>query len=270
MKLTDAEREAFARNGFLGPYDLFDPATAARLLGRIRDEVVSTRCAIYAHTQADLAVAEYKRDRHLDSPLVYRIATAPAILDRLPPLLGPDILLWRSDGFEIGPGDTPVGHQRVPVEVDVPLSIGAWITFTRTTQRTGALWVVPGTHEEVIPEVPGQGFAGMKYVPSRTFEPSDGRMLELEAGQFILFHNLLVHGSYPVLEGRRTAFTMRYVGTRTLIHHRSNVNAQGQDLSHWGAVLVRGHDRMHRNVLRAPPTIGTGPILEEQALTDPA
>jgi non-heme Fe2+,alpha-ketoglutarate-dependent halogenase len=290
---SQLDADAFASDGYAGPFTLVDPAVAARLVGRIREEVLPTQCEVYAHSRADRDAVLYLRDRHLDSPLLYRIATANEILSRLPPLLGPDILLWRSDMFEQAPGDvptsphqdgafesarathpmievgegeTPVGHQSVPVEVDVPLTVSAWITFTPVREQTGALWVVPGTHKEIIPEVPGNGFAGMKYVPSRHFEPSDGRVLEMEAGQFILFHNLLVHGSLPVQEGRRLAWTCRYVSTATRIHHRTVIGSHGQDLSKWGAVLVLGYDHARTNVMRAPPAIGSGTLLEERAL----
>ncbi len=296
MSLSKVELDTFARDGWCGPFDLFEPAVAARLLSRIREEVLPNRCEIYAHTRADLEAAEYRRDRHLDSPLMYRIAAANEIVSRLRPLLGPNILLWRSDAFEIGVGDpatsphqdgafeatrgthplievgegqTPVGHQQVPVQVAIPLSVGAWIALTPVTKKTGSLWVVPGTHTEVIEPVPGEGFAGMKYVPGRTFEASDGHAIEIEAGQFILFHNLLVHGSYPVETGRRFAWTTRYISTEAMIHQRSTINAQSQDLSRYGAVLVAGRDQYRHNVLRSQPPIGTAAIYDEQALFAP-
>src|ERR1700759_4386876 len=105
MPLSQRDLEAFERDGWCGPFDLCDAATATRLLTRIREEVLPHRCEIYAHSKADLVVAEYRRDRHLDSPLMYRIAAANEIVSLLPPLIGPNILLWRSDAFEIGVGD---------------------------------------------------------------------------------------------------------------------------------------------------------------------
>jgi len=296
MPLSQRELDTFENDGWCGPFDLFEPALAARLLSRIREEVLPKRCEIYAHTRADIEVAEYRRDRHLDSPLMYRIAAANELVSLLPALLGPDILLWRSDAFEIGVGDpatsphqdgafeatrgthplievgpnqASVGHQQIPVQVEIPLSVGAWIALTPVTRKTGSLWVVPGTHEEHIEPVPGEGFAGMKFVPGVKFEPSDGTAIEIQAGQFILFHNLLVHGSYPVETGRRFAWTTRYVSTETKIHQRSNINAQSQDLSRYGAVLVAGQDRHRHNVMRAPPPVGPASIVDERALFSP-
>ena len=61
------------------------------------------------------------------------------------------------------------------------------------------------------------------------------------------------------------------MSTETLIHNRSNVNAQGQDLSRWGAVLVCGQDREldEMSSARAPLPIGNGSILDEHALVNP-
>jgi len=238
------------------------------------------------------------RDRHLDSPICYRLAAAPEIVSRLSPLLGPDILLWRSDGFEqrpesiataphqdgvfdyftdptrppqpkieLGEGEAPVGHMTFPIVCELPLTVSAWIAFTSVRKETGALWVVPGTHKEFIPESkPASGAFANQFALARDFVPDDGRVIEIEAGQFILFHNLLVHGSYPVQHGRRFGWTTRYVSTATRIHHRTKVTSQGQDLSRWGAVLVSGHDRRRVNVLRAPPLTTALPIVDELAL----
>jgi non-heme Fe2+,alpha-ketoglutarate-dependent halogenase len=305
MELSQREVDAFNADGYVGPFTLFEPDVAERLDRRMREEVLPVRSEVYAHTEADAVVAAYKpermRDRHLDSPLAYRIAAAPEIVSRLRALLGPDILLWRSDGFEqragsapsgthqdgafeyttdpsrepvpkieLGDGETPVGHQTFPIELDIALTVSAWIALTRVRKETGALWVVPGTHKEHIPESkPAPGAFANQFSLSRDFEPSDGRAIEIEAGQFILFHNLLVHASYPVQHGRRFAWTTRYVSTATKIHHRATVTSQGQDLSRWGALLVAGRDQRRVNVLRAPPLTTAAPIVDELAL-DPS
>jgi non-heme Fe2+,alpha-ketoglutarate-dependent halogenase len=300
--LSPQEIEAFHREGYLGPYTLLPPDVAVQVEHRLRNEVFATRSEVYAHTEADAVVASFRpecvRDRHLDSPLCYRLAAAPEIVSRLRPLLGPDVLLWRSDGFEqragaqptlthqdgvfeystdssrpavskieVGDGERSVGHQTFPIECDIPLTISAWIAFTPVRKATGALWLVPGTHREHIPEnKPGSGAFANRYSLSKDFTPGDGKTIECEAGQFVLFHNLLVHASHPVETGVRFAWTTRYVATATKVHHRAKVTSQGQDLSRWGAVLVAGTSRRNVNVLRAPPVINATSILEERAL----
>jgi len=295
-------RETFHSDGYSGPFTLFSPDVAATLLRRSQAEVFSVRCQTYAHTEADPRCAAFRktldpmtrRDRHLDSPLMYRIASHPQILERVAHLLGPDLLLWRSDTFEQAAGDAPttphqdgvfegmnpdpiieagegqevVGRQALPSggEAAIPLCVNVWIALTRVRKETGALWVVPGTHKEFIPKVPGTAFAGITLVPSRVYDPSEGTALEMEAGQFVMFHNLIVHGSLPVQEGMRFAWVCRYVTPATQLYHRSKVGPQGQDMSRWGAVLVQGQDRVRRNPLSAPPIASAGTITDERAL----
>jgi non-heme Fe2+,alpha-ketoglutarate-dependent halogenase len=300
--MSDDLLESYQRNGFAGPFTLFGPELAAQLAHRLREEVFATRCQIYAHTHADPRTAafrksldpESRRDRHLDSPLLYRMATAPEILTRLRHLLGPNILLWRSDTFEqsagdketgahqdgvfdglnpvpmieCGQGQAPIGRQTYPCEADIPLSINAWITFSPVRRESGAMWFVPGSHRSVVPYVPGEGTFGRPMVLSRSFHPDEGQVIEMAAGQFLLFDNLVVHGSYPVERGWRLAWTPRYTSTQTLIHARTTVNAQFMDLTHYGALLVAGQDRTRHNVLRSPPSFGTCALLEERAMDD--
>ena len=291
MSLSQAEIDQFFDRGYLGPLTLFEPAVATDLLRRIDAEVLSERSATYAHTRGDPPKVDYTRDRHLDSPLLHRVASSPAIVDRVVSLLGPDVLLWRSDVFAQGPGDPPTyphqdidlsGTRVVPCieaggagiatikrpngDVALPLCVSAWIAFSTMREATGTLWIVPGTHRAVIPEVAGEGFAGRPFVLAQTFTPSDGVILDVQPGQFILFHNLLVHGSVPAQGARRLAWTTRYVTPETRIYARGPLNAQGQDLARFGSVLVAGCDRAHVNVLRAPPSVSEGSILEERAL----
>ena len=210
-------------------------------------------------------------------------------------LLGPDCLLWRSDIFAQGPSDPATyPHQDIDLSgtrvipcieapdearsiaklhhqtghtVLLPLCISAWIAFDRITMRNGAIYFVPGSHKAVIPEVPGEGFAGRKLVLSRTFERSEHHPIEIDAGELMLFHNLTVHGSYESAKGDRLAWTTRYVRPDTAVYPNGPINAQGQDLSRFGSVVVAGHDRSRVNVLRAPPHLG-GSLMEEIAVTD--
>jgi non-heme Fe2+,alpha-ketoglutarate-dependent halogenase len=294
--------ETFHQDGYSGPFTLFSPDVAAKLLARSQAEVFPVRCETYAHTQADPRCAAFRktldpmtrRDRHLDSPLMYRIASHPELLERVSHLLGPDVLLWRSDTFEQSAGDSPttphqdgvfegmnpdpiieagegqeaVGHQTLLSggEAAIPLCVNVWIALTRVRKETGALWLVPGTHSGLIPKVPGVGFAGIDLVPSRVYAPDEGVALEMEAGQFVMFHNLIVHGSLPVQEGMRFAWVCRYVTPATQLYHRSKVGPQGQDMSRWGAVLVQGQDRARRNPMSAAPIVSAAPIADERAL----
>jgi non-heme Fe2+,alpha-ketoglutarate-dependent halogenase len=89
----------FGELGYAGPFRILPHDVALRLGERLALEVLSTDSPIYAHSPTDVAKLRYVRDRHLDSPLVYRLCVAAPIVDRIAALLGPDLLLWRSDFF---------------------------------------------------------------------------------------------------------------------------------------------------------------------------
>lgn len=293
MNLSRDEIERFNRDGYLGPLTLVEPPVAVDICRRVQEDVLTHRCHVYAHTSGDFPKVDYTRDRHLDSPMLYRLAASPSIVDRVSSLLGPDLLLWRSDIFAQGPDDPPTyphqdsdlsgtrvipcidaGPNTPPVavirrggqEVRVPPCVSAWIALTPMRPEVGTLWIVPGTHTSFIAQVPGTGAFGRKLVMERTFTAADGVTLEMQPGQFILFHNFLVHGSLPTQEGSRLAWTTRYVTPDTRIYSHGPINAQGQDLSRFGSILVAGHDRVNANVLVAPPPTGLGSILEEASI----
>ena len=298
--MGDDVLESYRQRGYTGPFTLFEPGLAQQLFRRIDTEVFPALSDTYGHTQADAVAASYRksfdlsraRDRHLDSPLLHRIASSREIVSLLSPILGPDILLWRSDSFDQSAGDTPtpphqdrtyegsratdpmiepgeedmpLAHQEQPFECDIPLSMNIWIAFTPIRKETGALWFAPGSHTSLAPTKIGAGFAGIPFVLSRDYA-DDRQVVEVDAGQCFLFDNLVVHGTLPSELGRRFAWTCRYVSTKTHIHRRAKIGPQGQDLSRWGAVLVSGQDRFQRNVLRAPPPTSDAAILQERAL----
>jgi non-haem Fe2+, alpha-ketoglutarate-dependent halogenase len=291
--LTPREIEQFAKDGFIGPFRLVDPAAGKEIGRRIRDEVLPQRSDVYAHTEGFPPKVAYTRDRHLDSPLLHAVGAASAIVSRIASLLGPDFLFWRSDVFEqrqTDPGTYP--HQDLDLSgtrvipcieaasadetigrragVPVPLCVSAWVAFDKITTSNGGLYFIPGSHKEVIPEVPGDGFAARNLVLSRTFERSEHHDIEVEAGEFMIFHNMLVHGSYKSVEGERLAWTSRYVKPSTKIYPNGPINAQGQDLSRFGSVLVSGVDRTRGNVLRAAPPMRGGQILDEASVVNTA
>lgn len=297
MSLSAEERERFRSLGVLGPFKLLEPDDALAIGRRLMGEVYPQPNWIYAHTKGDFAMMDFSRDRHLDSPLLYRLCADPAIVDRVIPFLGPDVLFWRTDFFERGPEDPPTSpHQDEELSgtrnrpmiavsatpraagssieilntIGVPLCVSAWIAFSKVTAESGAMWVVPGSGKDgVIPEIPSTGFAGRQLTLSREFAPEERVPLEMEAGEFVLFDNLIVHGSVPVRgDTRRLAVTARFVSTETYVHPLGEINAQGQDLSRFGSVLVAGTDLHKRNVLRAPPRIGLGSVRDEAAICD--
>jgi non-heme Fe2+,alpha-ketoglutarate-dependent halogenase len=287
MLVSDGDLEQFQDRGYLGPYELLPEPVALAVGRRLAEEVLAVRSSIYAHTQSDMPSLLVTRDRHLESPLLGRLLADHGLVGRMTRLLGPDVLLWRSDFFVQGSGDLETqahqdkqfsGKRDIPAIEraggGLPLNVTAWIALTPTDRRRGGLYLVPGSHAGgVLPEVaasPERSIFGKGRVLARTFSDEERLEVAIRPGQFVVFSNLLVHGSYPVSEPaeRRVAISARYVAADTLVNPRgTEANGHGLDLRHYGATLVAGSAAAFRGVLRAfPPGRAACRLEEDDAL----
>lgn len=271
--LSAAERAAFAEQGYVGPFDLISGEAAAALRDDVVANVLPQRSWTYDHTKGDYALLHHHRDRHLDSAAVFALCAQRGIVDRIRGLLGDDILLWRSDFFvqsKTDPNTKPhqdkkfSGMRAIPAlenpDGTMPLNVTAWIALTEMTEDRGGLFLVPGSQKEgVIEEVPvadraqsifGKGTRLAKYDDGVGYYRPP-----MKAGQFILFDNLIVHGSSPTRSDEtRVAISARYVAPTVRINPRgTELSGHGMDLSRFGSLVVAGSAAGSGNVLREPP-----------------
>jgi non-heme Fe2+,alpha-ketoglutarate-dependent halogenase len=284
---SDGELAQFTERGYLGPFTLLPEATALAVGQRLADQVLSVRSPTYAGSQPDLADLLFTRDRHLDSPLLARVLIDHQLVERITRLLGPDVVLWRSDFFVQALGDRetqPHQDKNFSGKRDIPAlehpgggiahNVTAWIAFTAMDRAHGGLYLVPGSHREgVLPEVaadPARSIFGKGRVLARTYSDDERLELAMRPGQLVLFSNLVVHGSYPVTEasGRRIAVSARYVSTETLVNPRGSAShGHGLELGRYGATLVAGSSAGFHGALRAVPAASAArPLEDEDAL----
>jgi hypothetical protein len=76
-----------------------------------------------------------------------------------------------------------------------------WATLRPADEDQGSLVVVPGSHTGGL-IIHDTSDPARPYVPEVAYDRSKARILELEAGDGILFDPLLVHGSVPARNGR--------------------------------------------------------------------
>ena len=104
--LTTEELEQFHRDGFYGPFDLYDPGEIERSLQAMRPKLIDSRQGVYHQGEAlsgTTNLASY--DRHLDVDFLAMHVCRPEIVDRVTNVLGPDVLCWRTEFFPKYPGD---------------------------------------------------------------------------------------------------------------------------------------------------------------------
>jgi non-haem Fe2+, alpha-ketoglutarate-dependent halogenase len=173
------------------------------------------------------------------------------ILDPVADLIGPNIFCWATDFFIKNPGDKArvSWHQDSTYwGLSSPDIVTAWVAFTPSTEESGCMRVVPGSH--LTDQLPHRDTFATDNLLSRGQEVAvtvdEGQAVDvvLGQGQMSLHHVRLVHGSEPNRAAhRRIGFAMRYVPTyvRQLSGARDS------------ATLVRGKDAFNHFIHEPAP-----------------
>lgn len=284
--LSGEQLATFRNNGFIGPFDLYDPEWIRERYKRLRSEMFDRSRAVYKleHTSR---LAGY--DRHLDVDFFSEHVIKMEITEKVVGVLGPDIICWRSEMFPKYPGDEGTDwHQadtfahasgepqiKWPMESRFGGSLTVWTAVTDATEETGCLRFMPGTHEEMFYDES----KGMKYRPESVnsvekggmkrgffgydyrnlqkdpdFVPDESKAVSvpMHAGQFVIFWSTLMHASLPNVSTNKTrlGFTARYLPTCVEVYpNTTTVNEYGTtlDLKDYGVVLVCGQDSYKHN-----------------------
>mgnify|MGYP001797573766 CR=1 FL=1 len=207
---------------------------------------------------------QWRHQMHMLFTWVDEIVRAPAILDRVEDVIGPDILVWGANFFIKEPNtpDFVSWHQDATYWGLEPHDqiITAWLALSDVPVASGAMKFLAGSHktgqaahqdtyheDNLLPR--GQELA----VEVNADEAAD---VALNAGEFSLHHVLLAHGSHPnTTDDRRIGLAIRYIPT-------SVRQTKLRDC----AVLVRGEDRYGHFDLFDPPKAD----LDAQALANHA
>jgi hypothetical protein len=257
--LNQAEIDQFHRDGFLGPFTAFTPGEMGDIHKIVRDQVLQTPSPYSAYrTQV----------RHLDSATVWRMCTAPAIVDRLVSLYGPDLILWYSNFFDKGPerpehqGEYPWHQDHWHWKLEPLISLSVWLAVTPATIENGCVEVIPGTHKRQIPIVQKNDanlaawFGGMSADPTH-FNEADKVSMVLKPGEFFLFNEGTLHHSNP----NRTS--ERRIG----LSFRVTLPSVKSDRE-YPSLLVSGQDRFGKNPIGNPPTSDPSPEDSARSLPD--
>jgi non-haem Fe2+, alpha-ketoglutarate-dependent halogenase len=235
--LSAQELQQFHRDGFVGPFDLYDEAEMESNLRALRPRLLSTKNAVYSLKGAASGVTNLSNyDRHIDIDFLARHITRPEIVDRVTSILGPDTLCWRTEFFPKYPSDEGTDwhqadnfsnvagskHPQIvwPEDSQFGGTITVWAAFTEASVQNGCLQFIPGSHkvmnydetkvmrydEELINKVTKngvrRGFFGYDYRqlqkdPDWSPDESNAVSQEMRQGQFIIFWSTLMHASHP-------------------------------------------------------------------------
>ena len=240
--------QAYGRDGFLFPVDVFTTSEAAAL----RTEIEALERDWPAGSLPRPLNQYFRVNGQVVTPLLAGIAHTPAIVDCVESLLGPDIMLWSAELFIKEPGTPKIvsWHQDLTYwglgETDEEVT--AWLALSDVSRASGCMRFVAGSHRQRI--VPHRDTFGAENLLSRGQEiavevdEAEASFVELRPGQMSLHHGRMFHASGPNVSGnRRIGLALRYV--TPAVHQQ----VAERDF----AMLVRGADRERNWINIAPP-----------------
>lgn len=283
-------RADFFKNGFYGPFKVYDEAEARDMLGMIRRQSQDVSKAIFQN--------DCNYDRHFDIDVLAKHISNPIIAEHVKAILGENLLCWRTEYFPKFPGSkgtewhqverfqyTTGNPQLQPMDGkpgDVPFELTVWTTFTESDIENGCMKFLPGSHlrkyydESIVPKTGrgssyssiesetsffGYNFSEFKVDPN--WEPSeeDAVSMVMRPGQAVIFTAKCVHGSHPNTTKNRTRFaiTARYVAPDVMVYpNQQEFNEHGGHfaLEQYGTVLVAGADKFNVNRRRTESNTG--------------
>lgn len=294
--MSQAEIRRFWENGFAGPFKLLEPEEmheAAPRMWRLWDRDSRTYPPdsyryVGSRTKstdaAEVSNETYARkglnarDKHLEDDELMSLYAHPAVVERMAQLLGPDVLVWRSQFFPKYPGMGGTGwHQATaylnetfrtatlaPRDIRKLFQLTAWVAVSDSTVSNGCMRFIPGTHRELLPmeveEYDPARHAGNKHerFGTKIMRPALGELesravnLEMKAGEFVIFSERTMHGALPNIttDDARLGMSARYIVPDVQIHNPwvlgegglsiAYLQIRNLNLDRWKIVQVRG------------------------------
>ena len=254
-RLTNSQKQAYEKNGYLCPVRVFDAAETQKFLASYMRYSEFNRARLEKLTPRERY--QVFSETHFVLPWMYEMVTHPKILDAVEGVLGPNFLVWNTDWFTKTVGDKTFisWHQDGAYwKLSPPKVVTAWVALTPSQPITGCMRIVPGTH--LRPKLPQRETANSDNALSRgqqiavTVDESQAVDLALQPGEMSLHSLWIVHGSNPnqSKDTPRVGVAIRYVSTEV------RQESPEKPL----AMLVRGRDAYGHFELRSPPTNQSG------------
>jgi hypothetical protein len=203
MLLTDGQKRAYDRDGFVHPVQVLSSAEAHYFRAACDD--LETNLGGKPRT-IDV------RQMHLHFRWAWELATHPRILDAAEDLLGPRLLVWATELFAKHPRDAAVSigwhrDRRYMGFAGANVTTTAWVALSHSTAANGCMCAVPMAKER--PAV-GKDLPALKAAEG----PEGQEVVEvvLAPGEMSLHNPDVLHGSSPNQSAdKRVGFVIRYV-----------------------------------------------------------
>jgi hypothetical protein len=186
-------RPFYEREGYAGPFVAVDPGEIdrSRILPLVQALGGGARGA-----------GLWERDRHLDVPAIARLCRNETVVSCVRAVLGPDLLLWRSQLWRFEGRAEGLGWHRDEYRALLGSRVGAHcsaqISLAGST-KANCVTILPRSHAWDEAELRARGYTsgpGVEFSPEWGI-PRDAEVLDLpmRAGEFFVFHPRLLHAS---------------------------------------------------------------------------
>jgi non-heme Fe2+,alpha-ketoglutarate-dependent halogenase len=210
--LTSDQVKQYNRDGYAHPFRALSTEEAAQVRRKIED---------FEALQGDEAQKFLSFKAHLPFKFLSDVIRHPRILDAVEDVLGPNILCWGSSFFQKNARDPRYisWHQdSYYYGMEPSNTCTAWLAISTSNIASGCVKVIPGSHltqvdfinkpdpNNLLPR--GQTIVGV--------DPAKAISMELQAGEFSIHHEAIVHNSEPNnSDDRRIGLSIHYIPTST-------------------------------------------------------
>lgn len=205
MLLATDRKAQFQRDGYVVLEDCFSAAYMAEAKEEVRRILAEVRADAQAKGQTPKRENGVYVGLSVRSAFFRKLNADPRLVDVLAEAIGPNLEFWSDKVVYKAPG-VDFGS---PWHQDWMYWKGAhkysvWIAMDDATPANGCLRIIPGSHTQAV-EHGGQDAEGVGF-NNRLREGAldESKMLDLpaKAGTAVLFHDLLLHASYPNTTGK--------------------------------------------------------------------
>jgi non-heme Fe2+,alpha-ketoglutarate-dependent halogenase len=208
--LSDDQIEAYRRDGFIHPIRVMDVDMAV---------CYRARFAAYEKQHGDWYALSKGQKIYLLQTWAAELASNPVVLDAVEGVLGPDLFVWGVSLFvkDAGDGAYVSWHQDATYwGLNKPDVATAWIALSPTTQKSGCMKMLPGSHQWA--QQPHSDTLAEKNLLTRgqeidvAVDEDKAVTLEMQPGEMSLHHIMTAHASgHNQSDDRRIAVAIRYV-----------------------------------------------------------
>lgn len=244
QELTPQQIQFFEENGYVGPFTALPKEAMPNIREHINTKVINHPSGFHRNAG---------QCRHFDDETVWQLCKNPHVLSTTQSLLGPNIVLWRSNFFAKPPGGVAVPwHQDGEYwPLDPQVNITAWLAIDPATKENSCVRVIPGSHKHALPHIifdeEERKHNALRYqVDLSHVDESKAIDIELKPGEFFLFNEKTLHYSPPNHSDKhRLGLAIRMTAPQV------NVNHDKVTTDHY-CVLLSGEDTHQLNTYGRP------------------